>query len=69
MKTLALIAFARVLATVASSRPMDIRPANLEPSRGGPSRPPVWVAPDATTNLALGCRVTASAEPTLGVPR
>jgi len=62
---LALIAFASLLATVASSRPMDIRSANLEPSRGGRPRPPVWVPTDATTNLALGCRVTASGEPTL----
>ena len=49
----------------AAGIPMDIRSANLEPSRNGRPRPPVMVPPDATNNLALGCRVTASAKPTL----
>ncbi|HNX35395.1 MAG TPA: hypothetical protein PKM57_12250 [Kiritimatiellia bacterium] len=65
MKTLALIVFALALAEVVSSRPMDIRSPNLEASRNGKQRPPVYVPMDATNNLALGCRVTASAEPTL----
>ncbi|MEI7945189.1 MAG: hypothetical protein WCJ02_00765 [bacterium] len=50
---------------MAAGRPMDIRSANLEPSRNGRPRPPVLVPPDATNSLALGCRVTASAEPML----
>lgn len=53
------------VATLAAARPMDIRSANLEPTRGGKPRPPVMVPPDATNNLALACGVAASAEPTL----
>ena len=51
-------------AGLAMARPMDIRTANLEPSRGGKPRPPVMVPPDVTNNVALNCPVTASAETT-----
>jgi hypothetical protein len=51
------------MAVGASAIPMDIKTPNLEPGRGGKPRDPVMVPPDVTNNLALGCLVTASAEP------
>jgi hypothetical protein len=64
MKTMGFVLAGLLAAGFAAGRPMDIRSPNLEPSRGGKPRPPVTVPPDATNNLALACRVTASAEPT-----
>ena len=64
MRTTAIVLMGVLAAGWVAGRPWDIRSPNLEPPRGGKPRPPVMVPPDATTNLALGCRVTASAEPT-----
>ncbi len=47
------------------ARPMDLRSPNLEASRMGKPRPPVYVPFQATNNLALGCVVTASEASTL----
>jgi len=64
MKVFCLSLLGLLAAGFAVARPVDIRSANLEPPRNGKPRPPVWVPSDATNNLALGCRVTASAETT-----
>ena len=62
---LPLAAFVVGVVMFACARPVDIRSPNLEPSRGGKPRPPAYVPTGATNNVALGCRVTASSEPTL----
>lgn len=64
MRTL-LAVFGVLAAGLTMGRPVDIRSANLESPRGGKPRPPVLVPPDATSNLAQNCAVTASAETTL----
>jgi hypothetical protein len=64
-QALLLAALAVSVVMSACARPADIRSPNLEPPRGGKPLPPVYVPMGATNNVALGCRVTASAEPTL----
>jgi len=54
-----------MLAVQVWARPMDLRSPNLEASRMGKPRPPVYVPFQATNNVALGCVVTASTAPTL----